>query len=228
VTPWALRSSQGHGLWTKDYNKAVGVGPEAVITGADGKAEVLYPKYEDDSEKITTIGVSVSVDHPDFAFDDAEHIEVPLETKGPYEVKLKRGATYEVRPLVDGKPASLDDLYAIWSGGRSYNPGTAPEKTSEGTLRFRGISPGKNSLLLAKLDGERVTAFSKITDFELKLGEQKTFDVPLEPSITVRGKLSDKVPRPIKAGWVKVWSLELPWDDRENRRVFWYSWRPIQ
>ncbi len=84
---------------------------------------------------------------------------------------------------MDGKPTSLDDLFAIWSDGRSSKPDVAPEKMSDGTLKFRGLSPGKNSVILAKLDGERVTHFSKITDFELKVGEAKSIDVPLEPSV---------------------------------------------
>src|ERR1700675_4096183 len=35
VTPWALRSSQGHGFWRKG-DKQAGCGPEEVSTDADG------------------------------------------------------------------------------------------------------------------------------------------------------------------------------------------------
>ena len=188
VTPWALRSSEGHGLWGKD-DKRCGFGPEPVVTDADGKAIVLYPKYRDLPEKVGTIGVSVSVDHPNFAYLDAEHIDVPLETKEPYEIKLKPGVDVVVRPLVDGKVTALDDLYAVWSDGRSYKPHESPEKTSDGNLKFRGLAPGKNSVLLVKMDGEHATYFSKITDFELKVGGAKTLDVPLEPAVKVRGRV---------------------------------------
>lgn len=227
VTPWALRSSQGHGWWSKD-NKDVGVGPEPAVTDENGVATVLYPKYEDFREKIATIGVSVNVDSPDFAYLDAEHIDVPLESKEPYQIKLKPGVGIEIRPLVEGRPMPLDNLFAMWSDGRSYKPEAGPERTKEGSLRFRGMSPGTNSILLVKLEGERATYFSKITDFELKAGEEQTLDIPLEPSVTVRGKISDDVPRPIKAGWIKMESLDPTRDAGPNRRVTWYSWSPIK
>ncbi|HEX3599760.1 MAG TPA: hypothetical protein VHU84_06425, partial [Lacipirellulaceae bacterium] len=204
-----------------------GVAPEQAVTDDNGAAAVLYPKYRDFREKICTIGVSVTVDHLDYAYLDAEHINVPLETKEPYEIKLKPGAGVEVRPLLDGKPASLDDLYPRWSDGRSSEPEAALERTSGGTLRFRGMPLGNNSILLVKLDGERATHFSKITDFELNAGGPKTLDVPLEPSVVVRGKVGSEVPRPIRAGWIKTWSLEPPREDGQNRRVIWYSWSPI-
>jgi hypothetical protein len=227
VTPWALRSSQGHGWWGKEDERS-GMGPEPVITDTGGNAVVLYPNFRDAVEKVATIGVSVNVDHPEFAYLDAEHIDVPLETKGPHEIKLKPGVDVEVRPLLDGKPTALDDLYAIWSSGRSLQPQAGPEMTRDGTLRLRGLAPGKNSVLLVKMVGERPTNFSKITDFELKAGEPKTIDVQLEPRIKMSGKVASNVPRPIRAGWIKTSSLLPSRDDERNRRVEWFSWSPIQ
>ena len=79
-----------------------------------------------------------------------------------------------------------------------------------------------------KLDGERATHFSKITDFELKTGEPKQLEVALEPSLQIQGKVSDNVPRPIREGFIKTWSLELPMADDEPRRVCWFSWSPVK
>ncbi len=189
------------------------------MTDDDGKATVRYPKYRALNERINTIEVTLRVDHPDFAYVDAEFIEVPLETKGPYEVKLKPAVRRDGAAKVDGKPASLDNLFVIWSDGRSWLRGSEPEKTADGKLKFPGIGPGKNSVLLAKLDGDRITHFSKITDFELKAASRKSLRWRLEPSLQIHGKVSDNVPRPIRQGFIKTWTLELPVADDEPRRV---------
>ena len=91
VTPWALRSSQGHGWW-READERAGVGPRDVFTRKDGTAAVHYPRYRDIEERIRTTSVSVFIDHPDFAYVDSLHIDVPLETNEPHEVELQRRA----------------------------------------------------------------------------------------------------------------------------------------
>jgi hypothetical protein len=86
ITPWALRSSQGHGPW-QDDDKRAGVGPKEVVTGVDGGAVVLYPRDRSVEEQVRTIAVSLYVDHPAFAFINFD-IDVPPESKEPYEIKL--------------------------------------------------------------------------------------------------------------------------------------------
>lgn len=225
VTPWALRSSQGHGLWVED-DKRAGVGPQEVHTDEDGVAKVLYPRYRDVQEQVRTLSVSLYIDHPEFAYVDDLHIDVPLETDGPYEAKLTRGVPVEIRPLVDGKPTELDDVLAMWSDGRFWQPGAPPEQLADGTLRIPAMPPGENSVLLAKLDGERATHFSKIIDFELEAGEPKRIDVPMQPAKRIEGELSDNVPRPVRNGRVKV--RTLPPTSGNYERVLWYTWAPIR
>ena len=111
---------------------------------------------------------------------------MPLESKGPYEVKLPPGVPVEIHPLVDGKAISLDGLFLLWSDGRSLRNGAAAEKTAGGSLRISAMPAGKNSVLVVKMDGERATHFSKIVDFELTAGEPKKIDVPLQPSLPHR------------------------------------------
>ena len=197
VIPWALRSSQGHGLW-KDNDKRAGVGPKEVVTDKDGTATVLYPYYRDVQEQVLTSAVSLFVDHPEFAFVDGLHIDVPRE--GPYEVTLVRGTSVEIRPLIDGKATSLDGVFLFWSDGRSWRKGAVPEKTAGGTLRIPAMHPGKNSLLAVKLDGQRATHFSKIVDFDLVAGMPQKIDVALRPSVRIQGALTDNVPRPVRQG----------------------------
>jgi hypothetical protein len=224
VTPWALRCSQGHGTWGKD-DKRAGLDPQDYRTDENGTATVLYPRYRDLPEQISTIGVSLFVDHPEFAYANDLHIDVPLTSKDPYEIKLKPGVPVKVRPTIDGKAASLENLYAIWSDGRSWRSDVSLQKTAEGTLKIPAMPPGKNSLLLVTLEGERATHLSKIVDFELTNGEPKSLDVELQPSLQIRGKLSDNVPRPVRNGRLKTETLSP--DPKISHRVSWFSWSPI-
>ena len=226
VTPWALRSSQGHGWWLAD-DKRSGVGPQDAATDDSGVAVVRYPAIWSLKEQVKTNGVSVFVDHPDFARSGDVHVDVPLETMGSHEVKLARGVRLEVRPIVDGKPAPLDDLHAFWSDGRAWLPGAAAEKTPQGTLQFPGMAPGKNSVLVVKLEGERAVAFSRIVDFELVAGVPMTLDVTLESSVQIRGQVSANVPRPIREGIVQAMSLDPPPDEVGPDRVSWFTWSPV-
>ena len=226
VSPWALRSSQGHGWWQKDDVEA-DVGPRDVVTDTNGLAVVEYPKYRSLVEWTKTISVSVTVDHPDFASVSAEHVDVPLETQGSHEIALARAVRVEVRPLVDGRPASTDGLHALWSDGRGWLPGVEPIKTPEGTLRFPGMSPGKNSLLLVRLDGQRASSFSRVIRFDLTNGEPKTLDVALEPCVRIRGRVSANVLRPILHGYIKTETLPLAADEAGADQVSWWSWSPI-
>ena len=225
VAPWALRSSQGHGWWRKGDDRA-GVDPKEAFTDEAGNAVVLYPYFRDRTERIRTTSVSLQVDHPDFAYVDDLHIDVPLETTDPHVIKLAAGVPCEVRPTLNGKSANLDNLFALWSDGRSWQPGSAPQKSPDGTLRIPAMPPGDNSVLLVVLDGERATHFSAITDFKLAPGEPKKIDVALRPALRVRGVLSDNVPRPVRAGRVKAWTLDPA--SAANNRAEWWTWAPIE
>ncbi|HEY2892870.1 MAG TPA: hypothetical protein VGJ16_01610, partial [Pirellulales bacterium] len=223
VTPWALRSSQGHGWWRKGERWA-GMDPQDVHSDANGDAKVVYPFYRAREEQIRTTGVSLQVDHPDFAYLDDLHIDVPLETSGPYIINLKRGIVVELRPTMDGKPFPLEGVFAFWSDGRSWLPGTKVEKTADHGIRIAAMPPGENSVMLVKLDGDRATHFSKILDFPLE-GEPKIIEVAMRPATRIQGVLSDSVPRPVKEGRVKAWTL-APAKSAVNR-VDWWSWAPV-
>lgn len=225
IFPWALRSSQGHGPWANDPRERAKIAPQEVVTNANGEATVLYPQLRDVAEGVQTIGVSLQVDHPEFAYADDLHIDVPLEEDGPYEIKLGEGKPIIIRPLVDGAAEVPGDLIALWSDGRSWRPDAAIEKLADGSLKIPALPLGKNSVLLVKLDGERATHFSKITDFELSAGKTESLDVPLRPGIRVRGALSQNVPRPVSGGRIKVETL--PPSAEDYNRVMWFTWAPI-
>jgi len=224
ITPWALRSSQGHGWWSEDDERS-GISPQEVVTDQEGNAAVLYPFYWDDREQIRTISVSLWIDHPDFVFDDDLHIDVPLEIKGPHEIEVTRGVSLEVRPLIDGAETDLDEVFALWSDGRSWLPESSPTKTANGTLRFPPMEPGKNSLLLVKLDGAQATHFSDITELDLQSGEQTISEIELRPAQRIEGRLSDNVPRPVHNGRVKGWTLAPAGAGGDHVR--WFTWTAV-
>ncbi len=226
VIPWALRSSQGHGWWRDDPEDRANMAPQEVFTDVEGRATVKYPKFRDVEEGVQTIGVSLQVDHPEFAYADDLHIEVPLEQDSPHEIKLEEGASVVVRPRFTGDADAAGEILAVWSDGRSWRSDAAIKNLADGSLEIPVMSPGENSLLLIKLDGERATHFSTITDFELTAGEPEQLDVELRPAIRVTGVLSENVPRPVKNGRVKVETLRPSAENYD--RVMWFSWAPVE
>ena len=138
---------------------------------------------------------------------------------------MTRGAQLEIRPLIDNKPAELDDLSVIWSDGRSWQKGVDPVKTDSGTLRLPTMASGKNSVLLVKLSGDHATHFSKIIDLELTPDKINQIDIELRPSLRIQGKLSDNVTRPVRNGRLKTETLSPKAGDYS--RAGWFSWASI-
>ena len=186
---------------------------------------VLYPQYRDVQEEIHTISVSINVDHPDFAYVGAEHIDVPLESEEPHEVKLTPGVALEIRPRFADQPADLNDLFVLWSDGRSWQAGAAPEKTAQGTLRIPGMRPGANSVLLVKLGGDRARSSARLPTSKSRQAHQDDRGSTIS-QLACLGRLSDNVPRPVRNGRLKTETLDPAGAD--NDRVSWFSWTSIQ
>ena len=222
VKPWALRSSQGHGLWTADTPKRL-MPPKEGVTDETGRLTVAYPRYYSPEERVRTTAVSLRVDHPEFAVIDAMTVQVPYDHDEPFSITLTRGVPVEVRPLIEGEKVDLDQIFALWSDGRTWDPGYAPEKTPDGTLKFAAMQPGENSLLLVRLDGDRATHFSRIVDFPTEAGQTRKFNVHLKPAVRISGTLSENVPRPIRRGRISVDTL----GPSEVNRISWRSWAAV-
>lgn len=224
VTPVALRSSNGHSRWKNDDERS-GVGPRSVNTSASGIATILFPRVRNLKLKLATRAVSVQVDHPDYAVVDQTSFKLN-NGKPKNTIELVRGGHVEVQPLMDGKPANLDGLHALWSDSRSWIPGANPEKTKDGTLRIPTMAPGKNSLLLVRLDGALTTQFSKIIHFEIEADKTVKLKVPLEYARQIDGILSPEVPRPVRNGRVKLNSYSH--DNEDLSQVEWKTWVPVR
>ncbi|MGD9634670.1 MAG: Ig-like domain-containing protein, partial [Pirellulales bacterium] len=222
IIPWALRSSQGHGTWSKD-----GQGesePSEFSTDADGRAEIEYPRYSYADERVRVLSVTLSIDHPDFAYISHENIDVPLQEAGPHVVKLARGAMVEILPIQEGMPADLHGLYLKWSDSRSWKPGVTPVLTDSGSLRIPTMAAGRGEVMAVRLEGDQATHFSRIVPLDVHVGEQRSETLELHPAARIMGKLSDNVPRPVKNGRVSARTVPLQWD---GEHVQWISWTPI-
>jgi len=222
VIPWDLRCSQGHGQWRLDGKG--GSIPPTLKTDSDGAAVVPYPRFTDADEFVRTTEVTLSLDHPEFAYLSHEYINVPRADTAPHTVKLERGARVEIAPIENGKPAPLDGLYALWSDGRSWKSGVQVSKTEDGALRIPNMPAGKGQVLIVRLDGERVTHFSPIVDLELQNSATMREKVELRPAVRIEGALSNDVPRPVRHG--RVVGHTLP-NDSEGEHVLWFDWAPV-
>jgi hypothetical protein len=222
VAPWALRCSQGHGLWQPDgFGRSK---PPQYTTDVAGNCEVKYPRFAILDERVQTTEVTLSIDHPEFAYTSYEGVNVPRSDTGPHTAKLNRGATIEIVPVQNGKPAPLKGISALWSDARSYEPGVSLSTTSGGALRLPVMPAGHGQVLLTKLDGGHATHFSSVIDLDLKVGETLRKEIELRPAARITGKISDNVPRPIKNGRLSARSLPK---ERYKEDVNWHSWTPI-
>ncbi len=226
IQPWALRSSQGHGHWRNDEYDRTEVSPQSTVSAEDGTATVMYPYFRDVGECIKSTSVSIHVDHPEFASPDAIDIDVPREQDQPYQVVLSRGISFKLRPTIDGKPVGTENLFVLSSDERIWKGGDGVKPLEGGLIQIPPISLGPYSFLVVRLDGNRATHFSALTDLEVTPSIKSVIDVPLFQSQTIAGKVSDHVPRPIKQG--RAVFLNLPPAGASGDRVSWVTWRPIR
>jgi hypothetical protein len=224
ISPWALRSSRGHGSWNE---KATGHKlPPDSTTDEEGIARVTYPYYAHTEEHVRTSQVTISLDHREYAHVSHEDINVPYEGgEKPHEVVLPRGVTVEVEPIQDGRPADLENLYVLWSDGRSWKPAVVPQVISSRKLRIPPLPAGQGSLLLVRLVDGHATHFSRIDTFTGQAGETLDLHLELAPAVRITGHVSDNVPRPIKNGRAKYASFKK--QNNSFAEVDWFSWVPI-
>lgn len=221
VIPWAVRSALGHGLWRPQ--EFPNQKPLASVADAAGRARVSYPIYRNAAEQVRVTEVTLSIDHPEFAFAAYEYVRVPRTESAPHVVKLKPGGTLEIVATLAGRPAPTANVYAMCSEGRGgiRVPYTVGE---EGAIRLRPVAPGVQQARLILLDGVRATHFSPMIEFEAKAGETVRRAVELMPAVRLTGRFDDRVSRPVRRGRVAAWSLGKP---LAQDGALWFSWAPV-
>ena len=106
----------------------------------------------------------------------------------------------------------------------SWQKDSAPRVNTEGRLRIPSIAPGACQLLLVRVENGQATQFSPIQSVDLKAGETQKLDLQLHPSVSVVGRLSDDVPRPVRNGRVVARAIQK---DHSMHGVDWSSWAAV-
>lgn len=225
VIPWALGDGQGHGIWgpTEGKPDVSGAEPKPVVTDSQGLATVLHPVFRNAHEKTRTLEVSVRFEHPNYTYKSAEHIDVPVNS-GAHTIRMSLAASVEIEPTIDGRPARLNDLYAIWSNPNAWETDTAPKKLESGRLRIDGFHPGNNGFMIVQIVEDTITHFSELKQVVLQEGCVERITLPLRPGVRVAGKLSNNVSRPVRDG--RVVAFTLP-PNPEADRVVWRDWTTV-
>ena len=226
--PIANASFKAWGLNTSYFWPTKQMGPPiAHRTNADGIAEVDYPEMIGGTVLCTSIHGVVS--HPDYIRAIAR---VTVSESKDFEVKLKQGISFKLKAVdEDGKPLSKP-FTVIMSGN------TPPENWNDlgnGTIESKAIPNGDHQAIIVMPGTDGKTCFSE--PLFIRVGEKDREkgvlleDVEVYAGTRVAGKISDKVPRPIRDGQVMALQAPMPFNDKENVGIAtlrWGDWVPIR
>lgn len=245
VKPYALRpkpagGQSGHYLWTKDRYD---ISPEPVVTDEAGKATVPYPTFV--VERVETGKITVSINHPEY-ISDTQDIVVSTDppSGAPWKVRMNfvidrlKSGTVVTRPdpivlergeLLILKPEetleSVTELYAQTSSEGGHD-NDFWNRSQAGVVMSRKHAPGVHAVRLIGLNEDNELMFSETVDVTIKQGVTNSVSLALKPARTVRGKLSENVPRPIVNGRVvaDIVPTRRAYRDRPPR---WHTWTKV-
>ncbi|TWU35964.1 M56 family metallopeptidase [Novipirellula artificiosorum] len=192
-TPVVGAEAQVVGLRTVDES-ASAYGNHAMTassaTNRRGKATVEYPLFVYEQMKTGTI--MLMIQHPEYA---PFHQEYSVDS--PIEASLTPGRRFTAT-AVDAKTQQRisEDLYAVLSD-QTQNP--AWQLHQDGTLHSPPLDPSIQSVMLVRYREGTPTLFSEPIDLTGNL-----VDLPMRTGETLRGVLSDRVPRPVIDGRVAL------------------------
>ncbi|MEM9365693.1 MAG: hypothetical protein AAGD07_06830 [Planctomycetota bacterium] len=223
ITPWALRSSQGHGHWGDEEDGRAEMNPKAVTTDDQGMATVLYPYYRNVTEQTRTFSVSVNATHPEFTLSDSIHVDVPLTSdKTHATIEMQRGAKLAVAPQLAGD-ASIAEFHLVSSDPSLWEQYPSLTRQAD-RLEFDNLSPGPFRGMLVRLVDDQAIAFSDPFEMDLKPGPNETVSLEMHPAIDIHGRLGDEVPRPVRAG--RVTAIANP-RKRPAPNFDWTQWAAV-
>ena len=223
VTPYALRPKPdggqgGHYRWNEDRNDVL---PKPVVTDKTGKANVPYPMFV--LERVETGEISVGIKHPEYISNEQD---IVVSTKPPNgaplvvwkdflinrlkrrtiitradPIVLKRGEILILKP--EETSESIAELYAQTSSN-SWNDNDFWDRSQEGIVMSRKHAPGVHEVRLIGMNQNNELMFSEMVDVTINKGVTNSISLALKPARTVRGRLSDNVPRPVVNGRVVI------------------------
>jgi hypothetical protein len=226
--PIANASFKAWGLNTSYFWPTKQMGPPtAHRTNADGIAEVDYPEMIAGTVLCTSIDAIVS--HPDYIRAIAR---VTVSESKDFEVILKQGVSFKLKAVdEDGKP--LSKPFSVIMSGE-----TPPENWNDlgtGTIESKAIPNGDHQAMIVMPGTDGKTCFSE--PLFMRVGEKDREkgvlleDVEVYTGTRLTGKISDKVPRPIRDGQVMALQAPMPFEDKQNvgiETLRWGEWVPIR
>ena len=211
VDPWALRMGGGHGAWWE-----AGHGPKPVVTtDARGVAEFGVPTRRGE-DKLET--VSAFVRHPDYVA-LYEHLDAGdcRAAEGRYEARLtmRPGTRLSIEVLALDGEVDLDDCRVAAPGSPA---GDVRAKAEGGRLLTEPLPASAPMIRVTAGDAGGVMQFGDWTAWRPDESGTVELTAILQKGLTVRGRLSDDVPRPVRDGWV-VADCSRPGPTYEHRSL---------
>jgi hypothetical protein len=223
VMVYAMRMEEkdGHGFW--NYQK---LGPpKPVLSNDDGKAVASYPaKVHYAPRTMTTRLVTFNIQHSDFV-SKVVHFDLGPKTA---EVTLKRGCEIQLSAVGEnGDP--VNDFGVMIAGPH------APQMWADGgngTRRTSAVNDGIWQAMMVKPRPDGRTLFSTVLPLRVRPEQAvRIRNVRLRPGTSIRGKLSENVPRPVKDGYVVTVTVPKPANDawqEDNPSLTWTQCEAIQ
>ncbi len=219
VTPWALHTSLGHLSWGTPDN------PEeapTVATDKRGVATISYPDYYygDGAESLVT-SVTCRVTHAGFVNVPSHDVKVPQTS--PATITLTRGAIVRLVGIVNDQSIPPAELRALWSS-TTFKGKPAPD--DQGNLVLPPLAAGPELIRLVRLSESGPALVSRVIKADLLEGGEYYLNADLYPTVNIRGRLSDDVPRPIHSGWV-MGEIVTPVEGEANENLSWRTYAPV-
>ena len=196
VTPWALGSAKGHGLWRDEVFGE----PGTVETDESGRALIRYPAEHFDGE--STNVVSVHVDHLRFVHESV-HLQTPAGAAvgswgDPPELTLRAGTRLRAAVVRGESDELLPDAHIMFAGEvpqvEIFRAG------DDGWLESRPLPEEWKWLRAVWLNPDGPPQFSE--RYQWLPGDEETHEFALSvvPGTRLEARLDDTVPRPVAGG----------------------------
>ncbi|MEQ1828437.1 MAG: hypothetical protein ABL921_20920 [Pirellula sp.] len=187
-----------------------------VNSDANGIARLKYPKTADYDEAIPIESVKLTVAHANFRSKD---VVVPVGGKNelPFEIKIEPGISLTIKAIDDEGKALTEPFAVMTSRMGSVQRWNRP---SPGVVNCRSMSEGNRQIMLVQPKQDGRHRFSDVLNYRFQSVDKQNVvleDIELHSGVSIRGRLSGKVPRPVHNGWVIAVHIPLPagdsWDE---------------
>lgn len=191
VTISGLRKEGDEGSWYSRRDEAT-----AVRTERDGRAIVPYERWTDIDAK--TVRVDLHVEHSDFIpFHDTSFVLAP----GERVLRLEQGSIVWLTAWHGARDQVVPDVsIAVEWQAQLGQDGWRRE--ANGSWSTAQLAPGPHWITLTHTSAELGSLASDFTPFEVVQFGRVDLELELEPLVTLRGRLDERVPRPVVDGHV--------------------------